>query len=211
MSIIVTHTKRTVNLLDFKLEDVCIADIVNGLDQIRRFNGRGFSVLRHTMMMVSYVKQRNSADGVVNNDALREVLLHDVAEAYIGDIIQPVKQAIPQIAELENTIKTRITMALLQKGAEQYPAPTEAVLDYVKYVDNLALAAEYHVLFGDYEKADKSFGFYKLDRDDVYRMIEIVDDKDWLYNGPSANTPNVDKLEFEIMLLRLVARENLGW
>lgn len=211
MSIIVTHTKRIVNLRDFKLDDVCIADIVNGLDQIRRFNGRGFSVLRHTMMMVSYVKKRNREDGVVNNDALREVLLHDVAEAYIGDIIQPVKLAIPEIVALEDTIKTRIKMALLKKGAEQYPAPTDAVLDYVKYVDNLALAAEYHLLFGDYEKANKEFGFYKLDRDDVYRMIEIADDKSWIYNGPVANTPNVDKLEFEIMLLRLVACENLEW
>ena len=210
MSIIVTHTKRTVNLLDFKLDDVCIADIVNGLDQIRRFNGRGFSVLRHTMLMVSYVKRRNAMDGVANNDALREVLLHDVAEAYIGDIIQPVKRAVPEIAELENTIKTRIKMALLKKGAEQYQAPTDAVLDYVKYVDNLALAAEYHVLFGDYEKADKAFGFYKLDRDDVYQMIEIVDGKDWLSKGPSVKVPDVDKLEFEIMLLRLVACEDLG-
>ena len=65
-------------------------------------------------------------------------------------------------------------------------------------------------MFGDYEKADKAFGFYKLDRDDVYQMIEIVDGKDWLSKGPSVKVPDVDKLEFEIMLLRLVACEDLG-
>lgn len=69
---------------DPRPEDVLIEDIAHALSMTCRFNGHSklfYSVAQHSVLASRYV----------NNNCLW-ALLHDAAEAYVGDLIQPLKR-----------------------------------------------------------------------------------------------------------------------
>jgi len=82
---IVTYTGKPFDLLDPQPEMVCIEDIAHALAHICRYTGHVrefYSVAQHCVLMTN-------AD--LPGDPLQR-LLHDSAEAYIGDIARPWKQ-----------------------------------------------------------------------------------------------------------------------
>lgn len=81
---IVTYTEKQFDFLNPKPEDICIEDIAHALACINRFRGHTripYSVAEHCVR-ASYVPIGNPLDN----------LLHDAAEAYIGDVPTPQKQ-----------------------------------------------------------------------------------------------------------------------
>lgn len=87
-----------VDLNEFSADDVNIMDIALALSHLCRFNGHvaaPFSVAEH-----SIIGSRMSP----NPTLAMEFLLHDTGEAFIGDIILPVKELFPEIGEFENSI-----------------------------------------------------------------------------------------------------------
>lgn len=81
---IVTYTGREFDFLNPKPEDVCIEDIAHALACINRFRGHTkvpYSVAEHCVR-ASYIPVGNPLDN----------LLHDAAEAYMGDVPTPQKQ-----------------------------------------------------------------------------------------------------------------------
>lgn len=203
MSTIQTYTGRLINLIDMRSSDVDIRDIVHGLSCIKRFNGRGLTVLQHTLAMFDYVRAMYRCEG--RDRLLSVVLVHDLAESYIGDIIQPVKAAVPEIAVLETSVQYAILNKLYRcEGAEfvvpPYALPGSDEFDVVKHIDLIALAAEYKLLFGDYTKTDDVWGINKLSQRDVLRMGDIIKTVDESKDGGNAN-----RERFELLLLRLYA------
>lgn len=88
-STISTWRGKRVNVLDPKVEDIEISDIAHSLARSCRYNGHvgGFlSVARHSM----WVSNRLKAQGE-NTEMLLWGLLHDASEAYIGDMVKPLK------------------------------------------------------------------------------------------------------------------------
>lgn len=80
-------------------------DIVVGLSNIKRYNGRfSVTVLEHSFAMYEHL---NNA-GKATRDELLYALIHDAAEAYIGDLIAPVKSICPEFAALEGAIQRKI-------------------------------------------------------------------------------------------------------
>lgn len=86
-----------------------IKSIAAALSKICRFGGhcpKFYSVAEHcihaTLLAV--------ADGVTG-DALVAVFLHDAAEAYIGDMVKPLKVTMPQYAEAERRVEAAIQEA----------------------------------------------------------------------------------------------------
>ncbi len=82
---IVTFTGKSFDLLNPTPEMVCIEDISHALANIGRFTGHTrsfYSVAQHCVIM---------ADADLPGKPLQR-LLHEVAEAYIGDISSPLKQ-----------------------------------------------------------------------------------------------------------------------
>ena len=70
--------------MDPKPEDVCILDIANSLGKICRYNGhckKFYSVAEHSYYVSKYVEPQNALWG----------LLHDASEAYMCDLIRPLK------------------------------------------------------------------------------------------------------------------------
>lgn len=80
-------------------------DIVVGLSNIKRYNGRfSVTVLEHSFAMYEHL---NNA-GKATRDELLYALIHDAAEAYIGDLIAPVKSMCPEFVALEESIQRKI-------------------------------------------------------------------------------------------------------
>jgi hypothetical protein len=67
-------------------------------------------------------------------------LIHDAAEAYIGDVITPVKRAFPGISELEDRILIVIC---------EYCGVDPGLLKYIKWWDWHMCRTEAHQIMGD--------------------------------------------------------------
>lgn len=112
--------------LDPRPEEVDIVDIAHGLAHICRYGGhcaRFYSVAEHSV----YVSQALPP-------ALRLYgLLHDASEAYLGDVIRPLKRFIPGYHDLEEAVM----VAVCQQIGIHYPMPPQ-----VKEIDDCILHDE---------------------------------------------------------------------
>lgn len=90
-----TFTGRRFYLLDPKPEDIDIFDIAHALSNVCRFGGHVkefYSVAQHSVH-VAWELMRWMADP----DVVLWGLLHDAAEAYVGDMVRPLKKS-PEMA-----------------------------------------------------------------------------------------------------------------
>jgi hypothetical protein len=84
-----TLSGRRVNPLDAAPEDIDPVDIANALANLCRFGGhsRGFySVAQHSVIVCDLLDEQGATV-----DELMAALLHDAAEAYLGDLPHPIK------------------------------------------------------------------------------------------------------------------------
>lgn len=93
-----TASGRSVSLLDPKPEDIDPSDIARGLAYTCRFGGhiqrRYASVAEHSVRVAHILLVQGLPMQVVQAG-----LLHDAAEAYIGDLVGPAKSALRMITE----------------------------------------------------------------------------------------------------------------
>ena len=112
----------------FKLEDIAVA-----LSRIARFNGHTdrfitpYSVAEHSIHVSKLVPQRLAA----------AALMHDAAEAYLGDVISPLKKLLPGYVALYK----RTEEAIAQKWDLDLGHPE------IKIADEKALNTELRDLF----------------------------------------------------------------
>ena len=81
-------------LTDPRIDDVAIEDIAHGLAYECRFNGQTsafYSVAQHSLMVLSLVPKKLQF----------QALLHDAAEAYLGDMVKPLKYLFPEFSVIE--------------------------------------------------------------------------------------------------------------
>lgn len=123
-----TFTGKRVNPLDLKPDDVDIVDIAHALSQICRYGGhchKFYSVAEHCIRVSQ-----------ITPDKLRlAALLHDAAEAYLGDVIRPLKHTIPNLREIEERAQQVIYEVFgvsLSKGG----------YTLIKELDNILIATE---------------------------------------------------------------------
>ncbi len=109
-----------------RIEDVHIEDIAHGLAFQCRFNGQTrafYSVAQHSLLVAGLVPAR-----------LRlAALLHDAAEAYLGDMVKPLKALFPEFSRLEEGVMTIIGERF---GVAGFRNPA------IKRADLIALATE---------------------------------------------------------------------
>ncbi len=88
--------------LDPRADEIFIVDIAAGLSKQCRFNGhvdRFYSVAEHSVIASTLTQDANLA---------RWLLMHDAPEAYIGDMVRPLKAVIPQFQQIEDKIMRAI-------------------------------------------------------------------------------------------------------
>lgn len=117
--------------MDPRPEEVFIEDIAQSLSRQIRYNGmsdKPISVAQHVCQCAWLADVQEQP-----NTVQLALLMHDAAEAYIGDMIRPLKVYFPAFIEIENSI-----MIVINK---RFDLPTISD-ELLSYYDNLALGWE---------------------------------------------------------------------
>jgi len=125
------------DLYDFKPENVNLDDVFKTLSQMCRYGGRCnrfFSVAQHSVLVSQIVADMTKTESEWFTRAKTlGGLCHDFTEAYLTDIIRPIKVLIPGIEDLERNIKYVM--------AKEYELGLLDSLE-IKAADNIALFHE---------------------------------------------------------------------
>jgi uncharacterized protein len=145
-----TFTGRQFWPRDPRAEDVCIEDIAHALALTNRFGGHTsepYSVAQHSVHVAALVERALPGLALY-------ALLHDAAEAYVGDSIRAIKPFL--VVEDDETregfwsVELRVQAAILAAlGVETPNTSFDAHSVIVKAADNVALATEARDLMGD--------------------------------------------------------------
>jgi hypothetical protein len=125
-----THTGILINLVNPTEEMIDLKDIASALSKICRFGGHSslfYSVAQHCVLVAAL-------NGSI---AGKEALLHDASEAYLGDVIKPLKVLLGAAyrdleANFESVISAKFGLHI-----------TKGVKSRIKRFDNEALELEH--------------------------------------------------------------------
>jgi hypothetical protein len=116
------------NIEDPEEDTIRIQDIAHALGNICRFGGHAkkfYSVAQHCVY----------ASYMTPGPHQMAALLHDATEAYLGDVVRPLKRLLPDYERLEKNLAARI--------AHNFGLPIDAFEhEHVKHVDNMLQAYE---------------------------------------------------------------------
>ncbi len=124
---VITLSGQRFSILKPDPDAVRIEDIACALARQARFNGHTrffYSVGQHSCL---------GAQVAPTKDIALHMLFHDATEAYIGDLVSPVKALLPDF----ELIESRIHWAISKKFNLEYPLPK-----VVKQIDRRLLATE---------------------------------------------------------------------
>lgn len=115
---------------DPRPEEIDIADIAHALSQINRYTG-------HTRFPLSVGQHSLLCEAASSRGCALEALLHDAAEAYIGDISRPVKEWLGTQCTAWDFMEEANHQAIAERFGLRYPWPDE-----IRYLDNRICATE---------------------------------------------------------------------
>lgn len=130
MTWLMTASGRKVDLVKPDPHAICIEDIAHSLALQCRFNG-------HCRVFYSVVQHSVHCSEICDPKYTMECLMHDAAEAYLGDIVRPLKAVLGDsvLGEIEFEFECLIAEALGLQVVAGYR-------DEVRRVDNIMLATE---------------------------------------------------------------------
>jgi hypothetical protein len=148
MTWIETYSGKRFDLLDPKPEQVDLADIAHALARINRFTGhtsRCYNVAEHSIYVQSLVSREHPKDIPL----LAHALLHDAAEAYVGDVSAPMKLAMRAMSSLWGAPHNRSPFDSIEEHVQAcilaalgLPLPTPEQKAIIKRADLLMLRTE---------------------------------------------------------------------
>jgi hypothetical protein len=125
-----TFTGRRFWPLDPSPSEVDILDIAHALSLKCRYGGhasRFYSVAEHSCRMSDYASEDNKLPA----------LMHDCAEAFLPDIVRPVKRH-PKMAPFFGPIEEQVERAIVARYPVEYPWPEEVhQLDFSILTDEM--------------------------------------------------------------------------
>lgn len=123
---------------------IMLSDLAHGLARQRRFNGHTlvpWNVANHSRLVGRIATML--ADGDIQCQlAHRLGVVHDAAEAILGDIITPLKDMLPAYRELEAKWQEACERAIYGSTIENHPRVLEKTRPLVKTADQLAFWLE---------------------------------------------------------------------
>jgi 5'-deoxynucleotidase YfbR-like HD superfamily hydrolase len=126
-------------VLDPRADEVRIEDIAHALSHVCRYGGHVrtfYSVAQHCYLVSYLVPQRLALWG----------LMHDAAEAYVGDVVQPLKVALRARAASYDEIEHQVELVIAQRFRLHTLSSHDQQI--VKHADIVALATERRDLMG---------------------------------------------------------------
>ncbi len=133
--VILTHTNTYVDLVNTDPQTIHIEDIAWGLSNVCRFSGHTnvpYTVAEHSCRVADLLRARGYSPR-----AQLAGLLHDAAEAYLGDVATPLKRLLPDYKALEKNLESVIELRFQVQWTNR---------PEVKEADMLLLAAEAYAL-----------------------------------------------------------------
>ena len=124
-----TYSGGVFYILEPRAEDVHLVDIAHALSMLCRYSGHTdyfYSVGEHSI----YMSHR------VSPEAAPYALVHDASEAYVQDLISPIKRNVTGYKEIEDRVAAVIVTAL------GLPTPSEEILEEVHIADVRMLQTE---------------------------------------------------------------------
>lgn len=120
-----THSDLYFNYLEPDPDTIRIEDIAHGLSNTCRFAGQTkfYSVAQHSYLVSCILPPELKLQG----------LMHDAAEAYIGDVPKPLKNLLPDFMRIERIVEQAIF--------KKFGLPLE-LDDAVKWADLVMLSTE---------------------------------------------------------------------
>lgn len=149
---VITYSGKRLNILKPDPEMIDLKDIACSLARQARFNG-------HTRFFYS-VGQHSCLGAQVSptKDVALQMLHHDSTEAYIGDLVSPVKALLPDF----ELIESRIQWAICKRFGLEWPLPK-----IVKQIDRRLLATEVRDL------VTHDLASWGIERDEPYDFTVI--------------------------------------
>lgn len=133
---------RYFDLADPKPDQFTFDDIAGGLSHVCRFGGqvpRFYSVAEHLINCATVAVGRG-----LNVQECRAALMHDAAEAFIGDCVKPLKVMLPDYQRVEARVEAAI--------GERYGIDFAATAAAWKPIDRAVLIAERKIMIPDQVK-----------------------------------------------------------
>ncbi len=130
-------------------KSIDILSIAAALSKICRFGGhcpRFYSVAEHSVHATIMAVR----ESVVDRNALLAIFLHDAAEAYVGDMVKPLKVTMPQYGDAEQRIESAIEVA--------FAVDFHQHKDTIKRFDRAMLKAEKTAMWPEDKETWAGFG-----------------------------------------------------
>ncbi|MBE6034701.1 MAG: HD domain-containing protein [Clostridiales bacterium] len=140
-SYVTTYYKRKFNPTRAVEKDITIGDVAHALSLICRANGHlniFFSVAQHSINCAMEAKERGFSKKIQ-----LDCLLHDASEAYIGDVITPLKIQLNTYKDYEKALQATVLKAL------GVGPPKEEDEKIIKEIDSCMLYHEFKLLHGE--------------------------------------------------------------
>ncbi len=133
-AIVRTSEGYSVDVFDVDPRQISMIDIAHALSRQNRYGGHGFfenySVAQHSVLVHALAERYSHASKLTYRERLmlrRQALLHDAAEAYVQDIMRPLKRTMLDFLALEQQIEALI----FKKFEVDYPFhPIVKEIDY---------------------------------------------------------------------------------
>ena len=143
------------------VEMVCIEDIAHALGNICRFGGhcrRHYSVAVHSV----------GVSMLVHPDLAMQALMHDATEAYMGDMVKPLKEVMPEFEAMEEKLWRLI--------AERFGLPPTPPTDIeeIRRADWTMLLTERDLLLPPQDEPwfCERLGVKATEREDILKLID---------------------------------------
>lgn len=156
-----THSGKAVDVFRMGVNQIEIVDIAHGLSLTCRYGGHCrifYSVAQHSIIVADNMPKPYGIFG----------LMHDAAEAYLGDVIRPLKQHMRMYRILESQV-----LGIICKKFDLPASWSDKIMRSVTAMDNRALFTECLDIMGG-EKFD--WGFKKKYRK---RFSEKIIERPW--------------------------------
>lgn len=174
MKMMNTYTNKQFDPLKINEADICLEDISHALSLLCRGGGHVkyfYSVAQHAINCMHEAKARNYPLKIQ-----LACLLHDASEAYLSDIIRPVKMHLPEYYQIETMIMAKIFSKfklanLDEKENSMWQQIDDDILQYeLKYLINdkinqqlPPLSSKPDLLQKNWQDVEKEFNFYASD------------------------------------------------
>ena len=136
LGLINTSSGKLIDLKNPSPDQICMKDIAHALSNICRFGGQAkpfYSVAQHSCLVAAIVPPK----------ARKYALLHDAPEAYLGDVIKPLKNI---IGEAYTILETRFEDVIIEKYGLFPQGGIAEIRESTKDADMIMLDMEHQAL-----------------------------------------------------------------